>query len=243
MRGILGKKLGMTSIFTEQGFRVPVTVVKAGPCVVTEVRTQDKNGYKAVQLGFEPYTVGKDKKMRITRPVKGQFDRHKLDPQRHLKEIRVQSTDEFKIGQEIKVDIFKEGEKVDVIGTTIGKGFAGGMKRWNFSGGGNTHGSKVHRRPCSAGATDAARTFKGKRSPGHLGDSSSVSLNLEIVKVLPERDLILVKGAIPGHRDSLVLVRETVKIKRKKKAKIKGTAEAEVKDRKAKGKKTIKKKI
>ena len=238
MRGLLGKKLGMTSIFNEEGSRIPVTVVKLGPCVVTDVRDSEKNGYTAIQIGFEPMH-----KKRVKKPIKGQFDRAKLQPVRHLREIRVDSVADFKTGQELKVDTFKAGEKVDVIGTSIGKGFAGAMKRWNFGGGRASHGSKVHRQPCSAGATDAARTFKGKKGPGQMGNKSCTALNLEVVKVDPDKDLMLIKGAIPGHRDSLVLVRETVKIRRKKKAKIKGTVAAEQKVRTAKGKKTIKRKI
>jgi len=238
MRGILGKKLGMTAIFNEEGNRIPVTVMKAGPCVVTDVRTVEKNGYGAIQIGFEALH-----KKRVTKPLKGQFDRNKIQPLRYLREIRLNSTDEFKAGQEIKVNIFKEGEKVDIIGTSIGKGFAGAMKRWNFKGGGSSHGSSIHRRPCSAGATDAARTFKGKKSPGHMGSGSSTVLNLEVVKVYPDRDLLLIRGAVPGSRDSLVMIRETVKKKRRKKHKIKGTVQAEVRTRKGKGKKTIRKKI
>lgn len=238
MRGLLGKKLGMTSIYNEEGTKIPVTVVKVGPCVVTSIRTTEKNGYEAIQLGFEPLH-----KKRVTKPLKGQFDRFKLQPVRYLREFRVDSTADYTTGQELKCDIFSEGEKVDVIGTSIGKGFAGGMKRWNFSGGGSSHGSCVHRQPCSAGATDAARTIRGKRSPGHMGNATSTALNLEVIKVQPEKNLLLIKGAVPGHDDGLVMIRETVKVHRKRKTKIKGTMAAEIKDRKAKGKKTIKKKI
>lgn len=238
MKGILGKKLGMTSIFTEEGNRVPVTVIQAGPCTITDVRTEAKNGYSAIQIGF----VSVDKH-RVIKPVLGQFDKNKMSPLRYLKELRVSPTDAFTVGQEIKVDIFNVGEKVDVIGTSIGKGFAGAMKRWNFNGGCGSHGSKVHRRPCSAGATDGARTFRGKRSPGHMGACSSTTQNLEVVKILPDKNLILLKGAIPGSPDSLVMLRETVKKKMKRKHKIKGTAQAEQKVGKSMAKKTIKKKI
>jgi len=252
MKGLLGKKLGMTSIFSPDGNRIPITVIQAGPCTVTDVRTEDKNGYNAVQLGFE---VAKKKRMkrtvegkrkvvkRISKPLKGQFDRFKIQPMKYLREMRVASTEGFSPGQEIKVDIFKEGEKVDVIGTSIGKGFAGAMKRWNFGGGGSSHGSKVHRRPCSAGATDAARTFKGKKSPGRMGGKSSTVLNLEVIKVLPDKNLILVRGAIPGSKQSLIFIRETVRKKRGKKYKIKGTQKVQKKAAAAKGKKTIKKKL
>ncbi|MCD4782406.1 MAG: 50S ribosomal protein L3 [Candidatus Eremiobacteraeota bacterium] len=252
MKGLLGKKLGMTSIFSPEGNRIPITVIQAGPCTVTDIRTENKNGYNAVQLGYE---IAKKKRMKRTvegkkknvkrfkKPIKGQFDRFNIQPMEHLKEMRVASTEEYTPGQEIKVDIFKEGEKVDVIGTSIGKGFAGAMKRWNFGGGCSSHGSQVHRQPGSAGATDAARTFKGKKSPGHMGNKSSAALNLEVVKIIPDKNLILIKGAIPGSKQSLVFVRETVKRKMKKKHKIKGTAAVQKKATAAKGKKTIKKKI
>lgn len=238
MRGILGKKIGMTAVYDEEGVRIPVTVIKAGPCVVTDIRTEKKNGYNAIQVGYESIH-----KNRLTRPEKGQFDRFKLKPLRYLKEISVETPDEFKEGQEIKVDIFKVGERVDVIGTSVGKGFAGAMKRWNFNGGGASHGSKVHRRPCSAGSTDPARSFKGKRGPGQMGNTSSTILNLEVVRIDTEKDMLLVRGAVPGSKNSLVMVRETVKISKGKKYKIRGTVRGEVKSTRAKGKKTIKKKI
>jgi len=219
MRGILGRKLGMTRIFNIEGNAVPVTVIKAGPCFISEIRTIEKNNYKAIQLGFEE--VSKNK--RVSKPVKGQFEKYKLQPMRILREIRVENPVDYTIGQQISADIFKEGEKVDVIGTTIGKGFQGGMKRHGFSGGGASHGSKVHRRPCSAGATDAARTFKGKRSPGHMGSATYTAQALEVVKVDGEKNLILVKGAVPGARNSILMVRETKKVKHKRKPKILGT--------------------
>lgn len=259
MKGLLGKKLGMTSIFSPDGNRIPITVIQAGPCTVTDIRTENNNGYNAVQLGFEvakkkrmkEITAGKKKTKeekkktvkRIKKSLKGQFDRFKIKPKEYLREMRVASTEEYSTGQEIKVDIFKEGEKVDVIGTSIGKGFAGAMKRWNFHGGCASHGSQVHRQPCSAGATDAARTFKGKKSPGHMGNKSSTALNLEIIKILPDKNLILLRGAVPGSKQSLVFIRETVKKRKKKKHKIKGTAAIQKKATMAKGKKTIKKKI
>ncbi len=219
MRGIMGKKLGMTRIFDKEGNSVPVTVIKAGPCLITGLRTQDKDGYQAVQLGFEEVRKMKN----VRKPVKGQFSKNNLKPQRYLRELRGVNPDEFKIGQEVTVDLFKEGEKVDISGTSIGKGFAGGMKRHNFSGGGRTHGSRVHRRPCSAGATDAARTFPGKRSPGHMGASKTTVQNLEVIKIDKDKNLMLVKGAVPGARNSVLMIKNTVKVKGQRKPKIMGT--------------------
>lgn len=218
MRGILGRKIGMTRIFDAAGKALPVTVIKAGPCTVVNLRTSDKNGYEAVQIGFEDV-----KKNKVTKPIKGQFEKNKIKAKKVLKEIRGANEMDLKVGQEISADIFKEGERVDIIGTSIGKGFAGAMKRHNFSGGGASHGSTVHRRPCSAGATDAARTFKGKRSPGHMGAARSTSLGLEVVRVDKDKNLLLVKGAVPGAQNGLLMIRETVKVARKRKPKILGT--------------------
>lgn len=219
MRGILGRKLGMTRIFDDEGHSIPVTVIKAGPCVVTALRTAEKNGYEAIQVGFEEVKNAK----KVKRPIKGQFDKNKLQPLKNLKEFRGANPSEYKIGQEIKVDIFKKGEKVDITGTSIGKGFAGAMKRHHFGGGRASHGSKVHRQPCSAGATDAARTFKGKKGPGHMGAVKRTVQALEVMMVDEDRNLILVKGAVPGARNGLLTVKATVKIKNKKKPKILGT--------------------
>ncbi len=219
MRAILGRKLGMTRVFTPEGDFIPVTVIKAGPCIVTGLRTKEKHGYEAIQVGYEEEKKAK----KVKKPLKGFFDKYNLKPMRILREFRGANPEEYKIGQEIRVDIFKEGEKVDVTGTSIGKGFAGAMKRHGFHGGKSSHGSKVHRRPCSAGATDAARTFKGKRGPGHMGAAKRTVQALEVIKVDKERDLILVKGPVPGARNSLVMIKNTVKVRRKKKPKIPGT--------------------
>jgi large subunit ribosomal protein L3 len=208
----------MARIFDPAGNAVPVTVVKAGPCVVTNLRTSEKNGYEAVQLGFEETKKGK-----LTKPRLGDFEKSKLKPQRHLKELRGDNSLGLKVGQEVQVDIFKEGEKVDVTGTSIGKGFAGAMKRHNFSGGAASHGGMVHRRPCSAGATDAARTFKGKRSPGHMGAVTKTVQGLQVVRVDKERNLILIRGAVPGAKNGLLTIKETVKVAKRRRHKIKGT--------------------
>jgi large subunit ribosomal protein L3 len=218
MRGILGRKLGMTRIFTEEGKSVPVTVIQAGPCVVTALRTQDKNGYTATQLGFEEV-----KPKKLTKPEKGQFDKNNLGTMRFTREIRGMDPAEYKIGQQLMADLFKEGEKVDVIGQSIGKGFAGAVKRHHFRGGSSTHGQTVHRRPCSAGATDAARTFRGKRGPGHMGAARSTVQALEVVKVDKDRNLLMVKGSVPGAKNGVLMIRNTVKVRNKKKPKIMGT--------------------
>ncbi len=218
MRGILGRKLGMTRIFNEEGHSLPVTVIKAGPCLVTNLRTVEKNGYEAVQIGFEDMKKGK-----VIKPVKGQFEKSNLKAKKHLREIRGSNSQDLKVGQEIFVDIFNEGEKVDVIGTSIGKGFAGAMKRHHFKGGGSSHGQTVHRRPCSAGATDAARTFKGKRGPGHMGAVRTTVQSLEVVRVDKDKNLLLVKGAVPGARNGLLMIQETKKVRQRKKPKVLGT--------------------
>lgn len=220
MQGILGKKLGMTRVFTPEGHSVPVTVIKAGPCVVTGLRTTEKNGYEAVQIGFEE--VEKPAK-KLAKPVIGQFKKNEVKPMRYLREIRGANPADYEIGQSVKVSIFKEGQKVDITGTSIGKGFAGVVKRFGWRGGKASHGSKVHRQPCSAGATDAARTFKGRRNPGHMGAVRRTIQGLKIVRVDPDRDLLLVKGAVPGPRKSLLFIRETARVRRKRKPKIQGT--------------------
>jgi large subunit ribosomal protein L3 len=218
MQSLLGKKLGMTKIYKEDGTMVPVTVIKAGPCKVVNLITKEKNGYDAVQIGFEDVD---DKK--LNKPELGVYKKNKISAHKYLREIRLIEKEDLNVGQDILVDIFKEGEKVDVSGKTIGKGYSGAMKRHKFRGAKDSHGcSKVHRRPCSAGATDAARTIKGKRSPGHMGNRNYTSLSLEVVKIDKDRNLILVKGAVPGHKGTLVTVRKTVRVKQKRKNKVRG---------------------
>lgn len=211
MKGILGKKLGMTQIFDEKGVTVPVTVIEAGPCVVVQKKTSEKDGYNALQLGF-----GKIKEKSVNKPLKGHFAKNQSKAVRHLGEVRVDSTEEFKVGQEIKVDIFKAGELVDVIGRTIGKGFAGGMKRWNFSGGGASHGSMIHRQPASGGSTDAAKVIKGKKGPGRLGNERNTAQGLKVVRVDSVKNLLLIKGTVPGANNSLLFIKESVIAKRKR---------------------------
>ncbi|MCR4403403.1 MAG: 50S ribosomal protein L3 [Firmicutes bacterium] len=212
-KGILGRKLGMTQVFGEDGEVIPVTAIEAGPCVVVQKKTKDTDGYSAIQLGFEDIREGL-----LTKPERGHFKRAHVKPRRYLREIRVKEDDgSYDVGAEIKVDIFNKGDRVDVIGTSLGKGFAGVIKRWNFKRGPMAHGSMYHRRVGSLGATDPARVFKGRKLPGRMGARRVTIQNLEILKVDPERNLLLVKGSVPGRRGGLLLVKEAVKTTVKKK--------------------------
>ncbi len=210
-RGILGKKLGMTQIFID-GEMIPVTVVKAGPCVVTQVRNEKKDGYLAVQIGFE-----EAKEKHLNKPMKGHFEKAGVTPQRYLAEVRLTESEKenYKVGQKITVDIFKPGEKVDVTGTSKGKGFAGVVRRWGFRGYPASHGARYHRAGGSIGmAAFPARVIKGMKMPGHLGNRKVTVQNLEVVKVIPEKNLLLLRGAVPGFKGSLVFVKEAVKVKK-----------------------------
>lgn len=207
-KGILGKKVGMTQIFNEAGVAIPVTVVEAGPCLVVQKRSPENDGYSAVQLGF-----GEKRENLLNKPTKGHLAKAGVRPVRFLRELKVENLDEYQVGQEIKADIFVEGEKVDVVGTSKGKGFAGGIKRHNFHRGPMAHGSKYHRRPGSSAAKGPARTFKGRKLPGHMGVERVTVQNLQIVKVDPERNLLAIKGAVPGPRGGLLLVKNSVKAK------------------------------
>lgn len=210
-KAILGRKLGMTQIFTEDGKVVPVTVIQAGPCVVVQKKTVETDGYNAIQVGFEDI-----REKLVNKPEKGHFAKANVAPKRFLKELRLEDVSAYEVGSEIKVDIFAEGEKVDVTGTSKGKGFQGVIKRWNANRGPMSHGSKYHRRVGSMGAsTFPARTFKGKKMPGHMGAEKSTILNLEVVKVDPEKNVILVKGAVPGPKKGLVIIRDSVKAVKK----------------------------
>jgi large subunit ribosomal protein L3 len=208
VKGILGTKLGMTQIFTSDGRAVPVTVVKAGPCTVAQVRTPDKDGYTAVQLTF-----GEIPARKLTKPAKGHLAASKVAPTRTLVELRTDDAGEYKLGQQLKADVFAPGDKVDVVGVTKGHGFTGVMKRWNFHGKPASHGTeRKHRSPGSVGAgTTPGRVFKGMKGPGHYGHDRVTILNLEIVVSDPERDLLLIKGAVPGPNGGLVMVRSAVK--------------------------------
>lgn len=206
MKGILGKKLGMTQIFTEEGIVVPVTVVEAGPNVVTQVKTVEKDGYNAIQVGFEDA-----KEKSLNKPQKGHLAAANV-LKKHLKEFRVDAVEEFTVGQEIKADLFAAGEKIDVTGTSKGKGFQGPIKRHGQSRGPETHGSRYHRRPGSMGACSfPGRVFKNKKLAGHMGSVKVTVQNLEVVRVDADKNLILVKGAIPGPKGSMVTIKEAVK--------------------------------
>ncbi|MEN6412852.1 MAG: 50S ribosomal protein L3 [Veillonellales bacterium] len=208
-KGILGKKLGMTQIFTAEGRVVPVTVVEAGQSVVLQNRTVENDGYNAVQLGFG--TV-KDKK--VTKPLKGHFDKAGIKPVKFIRELRLPGAPEYTVGQLIGIDIFSEGELVDVVGTAKGKGFAGGIKRHNFRRGPMAHGSKSHREPGSIGprmSGGGGKVYKGKKLPGRMGGQQVTVQRLTVVRVDTERNLILIKGAVPGPKGSFVVIKATVK--------------------------------
>lgn len=203
-KAILGKKLGMTQVFTERGEAVPVTVIEAGPCVVVQRKTVERDGYEAVQVGF-----GEVKAKRLNRPERGHFAKHGVEPRRYLREIPF--TDPPEVGGVITVDRFEVGEFVDVTGVSKGRGFAGVVKRHGFGRGPMTHGSKYHRGPGSLSERTAARVPKGRRLPGRLGGRQVTVQRLQVVRVDPERNLLFVKGAVPGPRGALVRVRDTKK--------------------------------
>ncbi len=201
VKKLIGKKLGMTRYFLEEGRSVPVTLVKMGPCVVVQKKTAEKDGYEAIQVGFEV----QEKEHRVNKPLRGHFKKSGAKLYRHLRELRVEKSDEYELGQEIKADIFSIGETVSVSGRTKGRGFEGVVKRWGFGGGKDTHGTRSHRVPGSIGSnTDPGRVFKGKRLPGRMGFERRTIKNLLILDVRPEMDVIAIKGAIPGSRNTLL---------------------------------------
>jgi large subunit ribosomal protein L3 len=206
-KAILGKKLGMTQIFDENGKVIPVTVVEAGPCVVIQKKTVENDGYEAIQVGF-----GEVRESLRNKPMKGHFTKAGVSLKRYVKELRLENSAEYAVGQEIKADVFAAGDKVDVSGISKGKGFAGVIKRWNFHRGPETHGSKFHRAVGSMGASSyPSRTFKNKKMPGHMGNVNTTVLNLKVAKVMPEKNLILIKGGIPGPNKGLVVIKNSVK--------------------------------
>ena len=206
-KAILGKKIGMTQVFNEDGTVVPVTVVEAGPCTVVQLKTVEKDGYSAIQVSYDSI-----KEKNVTKPVKGQFAKAGVAPQRYLKEFRLENADSFQPGQEIKCDIFSEGDTVDVIGTSRGRGFTGTIQRWNFHRGPMSHGSGYHRGVGSMGAnSDPSRVLKNKKLPGQYGNERVTVQNLKVVKVDLERNVLLIKGAIPGVRGSFITIREAIK--------------------------------
>jgi large subunit ribosomal protein L3 len=207
-KGILGTKLGMTQIFTEDSRAVPVTVIQAGPCVITQVKTTERDGYEAIQLAY-----GDSRRGSASKPMAGHFKAAGAKPAPHLIELRIQSAATYEPGQQITVDIFQPGEHADVIGVSHGKGFAGPMKRHGFSGMGASHGTeRKHRSPGAIGAcATPSRVFKGTRMAGQMGNVRVTVLNLEVMESDPERNLLLLKGAVPGPTGGLVMVRSSVK--------------------------------
>ena len=206
-KGIIGRKIGMTQIFDEKGNVIPVTVIEAGPCVVAQVKTVETDGYNSIQLGF-----GDVKDKHINKPEAGHFAKAKLANKKHLREFRVENVENYKVGDEVKADVFEAGEKVDIQGITKGKGFQGVIKRHGQSRGPMGHGSMYHRRPGSMGATSTpGRVFKGKKLPGHMGRVTVTIQNLDVVRVDMDKNVILVKGSVPGPKGAILKVKSAVK--------------------------------
>lgn len=207
-KGLIGKKVGMTQLFDESGTVIPVTVIEAGPCAVTAKKTVENDGYDAIQLGF-----GDVKAHKVNKPMKGQFDKANVAPKKVLREFRLEDCSSANVGDVLKADVFAAGEKVDVIGTSKGKGTAGAIKRWNFHRLKESHGTGPNARHAgSLGAcSDPSRVFKGKKLAGHLGNERVTIQNLDVVKVDPENNLIAIKGAVPGPRGGIVVIKDTVK--------------------------------
>jgi large subunit ribosomal protein L3 len=208
LNGIIGRKVGMTQIFEDSGEAIPVTVIQAGPCPIVQLKTQEKDGYQAVQLGF-----GKQKESRINKPKRGHFAKAGIDSAFVLREFRVQSLDDVSVGSIVDASVFSEGELVDVTGTSKGRGFTGVVKRWKFAGGKKSHGGEQDlRRPGSIGASATpSRVFKGKRMPGRYGAKRHTIQNLPVIQADPERNLLVVKGAVPGPPKGLLLIRKASK--------------------------------
>ena len=205
LKAILGKKVGMTQIFKEDGAMIPVTVVEAGPCVVTQVKTVGSDGYEAVQVAF-----GDVRESLLTKPAAGQFKKAGLAVKKYLREFR--TAEEFKVGDEIKVDVFENGDKVDVTGVSKGKGYAGAIKRWGQSRGPMAHGSKYHRGQGSMGAKSyPGRVFKTKRMPGHMGAVQRTIVNVEVVGVDAEKNMLLIKGSVPGAKGQLLTIKKSTR--------------------------------
>lgn len=201
---ILGRKLGMTQVWSEDDRLLPVTVIEAGPCVVSQVKTEKRDGYQAIQMGFEDLPTKK-----LTKPIEGHFKKAGISPMRVLREVRVEDSKEFKTGDKVTVDEFAEAKKVNVSGISKGKGFAGVMKRYNFRGGRGSHGSHFHRAPGAVGqCATPSRIFKGLKLPGHMGSEKVTVRNLEVVRVDAEQNLLLVKGAVPGAKGALLTIRQ-----------------------------------
>jgi large subunit ribosomal protein L3 len=199
---ILGTKIGMSQVWSDDDRLIPVTVIEAGPCVVSQLKTAKRDGYEAIQLAF-----GDIKPSKVNRPMKGHFAKAKVEPKRYIAEARLGEGETFKLGQEIKVDIFEPGVRIDVIGISKGKGFAGVMKRHNHHGGPGGHGSHFHRAPGSIGmCASPSRVLRGTKLPGHMGSETVTVKNLEVIKVDPEQNLLVVKGAVPGGKGGLLVI-------------------------------------
>ncbi len=208
-KGLIGKKVGMTQIFDEQGKVIPVTVIEAGPCVIAQIKTVDTDGFNAIQLGF-----GEVKEHKVNKPVRGHYAKSKITPKKHLREFRLDSVENMNVGDELKVDTFVAGDKLDIQGTSKGKGFQGVIKRHGQSRGPMGHGSMYHRRPGSMGPTSTpGRVFKGKKLPGHMGRETITIQNLEIIKVDLDKNAILVKGSVPGAKGAILKLKSSVKSK------------------------------
>ena len=206
-KALIGKKVGMTQIFDENGRIVPVTAIEVGPCTVTQIKTVEQDGYTAVQLGY-----GDVKESKLNKPELGKFKKSNIAPKKYLKEVRLDSIEGMKVGDELKADVFAEGDKVDIQGTSKGKGFQGVIKRWGQSRGPMGHGSMYHRRPGSMGSTSTpGRVYKGKRLPGHMGVQTVTIQNLAVVKVDTDKNVILVKGSVPGAKGSILKIKSSVK--------------------------------
>lgn len=206
-KAILGRKLGMTQIFDERGRVIPVTVVEAGPCAIIQKKTVENDGYNSIKVGFD-----EKRETLFNKPMLGEFKKAGVSPRRFVKEFRLEDTSAYEVGQEIKADVFAVGDKVDVTGISKGKGYQGAVKRWHNHIGPKSHGSKFHRAPGSQGAcSDPSRTFKNRRMPGHMGHVKSTVLNLEVAMVIPEKNVILVKGGVPGAKKGYVIIKNTVK--------------------------------
>lgn len=208
-KGLIGKKIGMTQIFNEEGKVIPVTVIEVGPCVVSQVKTEETDGYNSIQLGF-----GAIKESKVNKPERGHFTKANIAPARYLREFRVDSIEDVKVGDELKADIFMAGDKIDIQGTSKGKGFQGVIKRHGQHRGPMGHGSMYHRRPGSMGSTSTpGRVFKGKKLPGHMGAETVTIQNLEVIKVDLDKNIILVKGSVPGAKGSILKIKSSVKAK------------------------------
>lgn len=206
-KAIIGKKVGMTQIFDVEGQMVPVTVVEVGPCKVVQIKNQEVDGYNALQIGYKQV-----KESKVTKPIKGHFDKVNVDYMKVLREFKLEDTSAYEIGQELKADVFEAGDKIDITGTSKGKGFAGVIKRHGQSRGPMKHGSKYHRSPGSMGGSSSpSRVRKGKKLPGQMGNVKVTVQNLEVVRVDADRNLLLVKGAVPGIRGSVVTIKDSVK--------------------------------